>query len=136
MKVLNRDIDLGLLLLRIGIGVMMLFHGISKLLNGVGGVEQMLETSGLPTFLAYGVFIGEIIAPLFIIFGIGTRIAALVFAVNMIVAVIMAHSGDILSLNITGGWAIELPALYFFGALTLVFTGGGKYALSRKKIWD
>ena len=54
----------------------------------------------------------------------------------MIVAVGMAHAGDIFTLSQSGGWAIELPALYFFGAVALIFTGGGKYALSNKHLWD
>lgn len=136
MKLLEKNIDLGILILRLSIGGMMLMHGIAKLIHGAGGIEQMLEASGLPGFVAYGVYVGEIIAPLLIILGLGTRAAAAVFAFNMIVAVAMAHAGDILSLSSTGGWMIELQALYFFGALALVFTGGGSYAVSKKHLWD
>lgn len=136
MKLLNRNIDLGLLVLRLSIGILMLLHGISKLMHGADGIEQMVMASGLPSFIAYGVYVGEVIAPLFIIFGYGTRIAAAVFLFNMIVAVGMAHAGDIFSLSQSGGWAIELQGLYIFGALALMFTGAGKYALSNKKIWD
>lgn len=136
MKVLERNIDLGLLILRLSVGVLMLMHGIAKLMHGAGGIEQMLEASGLPAFIVYGVYVGEVIAPLFIIFGFGTRIAAAIFAFNMLVAVGMAHSGDIFTVNEAGGWTIELQALYFFSAVALIFTGGGKYALSNKKLWD
>lgn len=114
----------------------MLLHGIAKLSHGAGMIEQMVEGAGLPSFIAYGVYVGEIIAPLFIIFGYGTRVAAVIFVFNMLVAVSLAHSGDVFSLNETGGWMLELQGLYFFGALALVFTGGGKYALSKKHIWD
>ncbi|NDV79535.1 DoxX family protein [Dysgonomonas sp. 511] len=136
MKVLDRNIDLGLLILRLSIGVLMLLHGVSKLVNGADGIEQMVAASGLPSFITYGVYIGEVVAPLFIIAGYGTRLAAAVFAFNMIVAVGMAHATDIFTLSPSGGWAIELPALYFFGALALVFIGSGKYALSSKNLWD
>jgi len=136
MKLLDKNTDIGLLILRLGLGVLMFFHGASKLMNGAGGIEQMLEGMGLPGFIVYGVYIGEVIAPLFIIFGFDTRIAAAVFAFNMIVAVAMAHSSDLFTLNQAGGWTIELPALYFFGAVALMFTGAGKYALSSKHIWD
>ncbi|MFV0419490.1 MAG: DoxX family protein [Dysgonomonas sp.] len=135
MKLLDKNVDLGLLILRLSIGVLMLLHGISKLAYGADGIGQMLEASGLPSFIAYGVYVGEVIAPLFIILGYGTRAAA-VFAFNMLVAVGMAHSGDVFTLSQSGGWAIELQGLYFFGALALVFTGGGKYALSNKHLWD
>jgi len=136
MKILDRNTDLGILILRLSIGILMLLHGIAKLSHGAGMIEQMVAQTGLPSFIAYGVYIGEVIAPLFIILGYGTRIAAAVFAFNMIVAVSMAHSGDIFTLSDTGGWTLELQGLYFFGALALVFTGAGKYAISKKHLWD
>ncbi len=136
MKLLERNTDVGLFILRLGLGVLMLLHGISKLMHGADGIEQMLSGMGIPVFVAYGVYIGEVIAPIFIIAGFATRIAAVVMAFNMIVAIAMAHSADVFSLSETGGWMIELPALYFFGAVALMFTGAGKYAVSNKHIWD
>lgn len=136
MKFLEKNTDLGLLILRLTIGILMMLHGIGKVMHGAGGIEQMLEAQGLPSFIVYGAYIGEVIAPLFIIFGFGTRIAAAIVAFNMIVAVAMAHAGDIFTLNEAGGWALELQGLYFFGAVALMFTGAGKYALSYKKLWD
>ncbi|MBK5720566.1 DoxX family protein [Dysgonomonas sp. Marseille-P4677] len=136
MKVLDRNIDLGLLILRLSVGVLMLLHGISKLIYGVGFIEQTVIDAGLPSFVAYGVYVGELIMPLFIILGYATRIASAIFAFNMIVAVGLAHVADIFTLNAVGGWAIELQGLYFFAAVALVFTGGGKYALSSKHLWD
>lgn len=136
MKLLEKNTDLGILILRLSVGILMLLHGIAKLSHGAEGIEQMLAASGLPSFIAYGVYVGEVIAPLLIILGLGTRAAAAIFAFNMIVAVAMAHAGDLLTLNATGGWMIELQALYFLGALALVFTGGGKYAVSNKHLWD
>lgn len=135
-KIFDRNIDLGILILRLSVGVLMLLHGIAKLQHGAEGIEALVAGSGLPTFVAYGVYIGEVIAPAFIILGIGTRLAALIFAFNCFTAAMLAHASDILSLSATGGWAVELLGLYFFGALALVFTGGGKYAFSRKNIWD
>ncbi len=136
MRIFEKNNDLGLLIIRLSIGILMLLHGIAKLSHGVGFIEQTVVDSGLPSFIAYGVYVGEIIAPLFIIVGYGTRIASAIFAFNMIVAVTLAHAGDIFSLSQTGGWTIELQALYFFAALALVFTGGGKYSLSTKNSWD
>lgn len=136
MRIFEKNNDLGLLIIRLSIGILMLLHGIAKLSHGVGFIEQTVVDSGLPSFIAYGVYVGEIIAPLFIIIGYGTRIASAIFAFNMIVAVALAHAGDIFSLSQTGGWTIELQALYFFAALALMFTGGGKYSLSTKNSWD
>lgn len=135
-KIFERNIDLGLLILRLSVGGLMLLHGISKLQHGISGIEGMVEAAGLPSFIAYGVYMGEVITPAFIILGLGTRAASLIFAFNCIVAALLAHAADIFTLSATGGWAVELLGLYFFGAVALVFTGGGKYALSRKFIWD
>lgn len=132
----EKNVDLGLLILRLSVGVLMLLHGVAKLLHGVGGIEQAVETSGLPVFVTYGVYVGEVIAPLLIIVGYATRPAALVLAFNCVVAALMVHANDIFSLSPQGGWAIELLGLFFFGSLALVFTGGGKYALSNKYFWD
>ena len=136
MKYLEKNIDLGLLILRISIGGLMLLHGIAKLQHGAGFIEQVVVDAGLPSFIAYGVYVGEIIAPLFILFGYGTRAASLIFAGNCIVAALLVHSQDIFTLNEQGGWTVELLGLFFFGAVALIFTGGGKYAISNKYIWD
>jgi len=128
--------DIAILILRIPASMMMLLHGISKVSKGVKGIENSLIDAGWPGFIAYGVYLGEIVAPILIIIGFRTRIAAAVFAFNMIVAVSLAHPDDVMSLAHSGAWAIELQALYFFTALSLVFSGGGRYAVSRNKFGD
>jgi len=133
---MNKNQDLGLLILRLTLGLLMLLHGIAKIIYGVEGIRGMLTSKGLPSFLAYGVYVGEVIVPILIILGFRTRIAALIFAFNMLVAMLLAHSGDIFSLSKHGGWAVELIALFLFGGLALFFTGGGKYGLSNTNKWD
>lgn len=123
--------DLGLLLLRLSVGGLMLFHGINKLIYGVDFIGCMLENMGLPSFIAYGALLAELVASLMIIIGLYTRIAAIVFVGNMAVAILMAHAAQIFSLDpMTGGWAIELPMLYLLGAAALIFTGAGKYSVN------
>lgn len=129
------NINLGLLVLRIGVAGLMLLHGIFKITHGVTGIEGFVAKAGLPTFVAYGVFIGEVIAPLFILLGYGTRVAAAVFAFNCLAAAMLTNQLS-LSLNAQGGLVSELLALYFIGAVTLVFTGGGKYGLRSNRVWD
>jgi putative oxidoreductase len=134
---MNKNTDLGLLILRIAVGALMLLHGIAKL-NGVSFIEGMIDGVGLPTFLAYGVYITEIVAPLFIIVGYRTRLASIVFAFGILLAMFLVHSGDIFifSLNQHGGWGVELLGLYLFGSITLFFSGGGKIAVSSANKWD
>jgi putative oxidoreductase len=133
---MKRNIDTGLLVLRLSIGVLMLFHGIAKVIHGLSGIKGLIAGNGLPAFLAYGVYIGEILIPLLIIVGYRTRLASVIFIINMLFALFLVHNNDIFSLSKTGGWAVELIALYLFGALALFFTGAGKYAYSKSNNWD
>lgn len=133
---MKKNIDIGLLLLRITVAFLMLLHGISKLQHGIDGIQTAMASNGIPAFVAYGVYIGEVIAPLLIIIGWRTRIAGLLVFITMVVAVLVAHPADILKLNNHGAAAIELQLLFGIGALALFFTGAGKYAVSSKNKWD
>ena len=133
---MRKNNDLGLLILRITIGVLMLLHGIPKLSAGLDFIKSMLVEKGLPGFIAYGVLIGEILAPIAILIGFRTRIAAAIYAFNCLVAILMVHSADIFAMADHGGWALELLGLYFFGALALFFTGAGNIAVSKTNKWD
>ncbi len=128
--------NIGLLILRLTLGLLLLLHGIAKLIHGIDPIKGMVASTGLPAFLGYSVYIGEVIFPLLLIVGYRTRLAAIGFALNMVAAIHLAHAADVSQLNSGGGWGIELQALYLFGALALVFTGGGKYAISHRRTWD
>ena len=54
--------DLGRLLLRLTLGFCVLFHGIAKIQGGVEGIAHDLIALGLPGFIAYGVYVGEVLA--------------------------------------------------------------------------
>lgn len=132
----QRNLNIGLLILRLNIAVWMLFHGVYKLIHGVDVIKGMLATIGLPTFLAYGVHIGETIAPILIIVGYRTKLASLIFTLVMVVAFGMAHLENFFSLGKSGAWTHETIALFLLGGLGLTFTGAGKYALSSTHKWD
>ncbi len=51
--------DLGKLILRLVLGILVLLHGLSKLDSGIGWIGGMLQGHGLPGFVSYGVYIGE-----------------------------------------------------------------------------
>lgn len=121
--------DFGKLVLRATLAILILFHGVSKLLHGVGPVSGMLAKIGLPPALAYLVFIGEVIAPLCILLGIWTRLAAAVVVINMIVALGLAHTKQFFSMTATGGWALELQGFYLLSAVALIFLGAGRYSV-------
>ena len=128
--------DTGLLLQRLSIGTLILLHGIANLTSNYSFIKSLLKDIGIPEFVAYSVFIGEIIAPIFIIIGWRARLASLVLAFNMLIAVIMAHSADVFTLNQFGGWGIELQGLYLFGTIVIFLLGVGKYAVSKTSKWD
>ncbi|KFC90657.1 DoxX family protein [Leclercia adecarboxylata] len=127
--------DTGKLLLRLAVGGLMLFHGLHKAIDGVGGIAGMLVAKGLPGFIAYGVLVGEVIAPILIILGILTRPAALVLAFTMVVAWLMVGTGKTFALDAVGAWAIESLVYFFVGALAVAFLGAGRYAMVRDPAW-
>ena len=121
--------DAGKLLLRLLLSILILFHGVSKLIGGVGFIGGMLAKAGLPAGLGYLVYIGEVIAPLLILFGVFTRAAALVVVVNMLVALMLVHTRQFFTLNDTGGWALELQGMYLGAAVTVALLGAGRYSV-------
>lgn len=134
-KMLSHD-DVGKLLLRLAVGGLMLFHGLHKLFAGVDGISGMLVAKGLPGFIAYGVLVGEVVAPCLLILGILTRPAALVLAFTMVVAWLMVGLDKTAALDKTGAWAIESLVYFFVAGLAIAFLGAGKYALGAKSSWQ
>jgi putative oxidoreductase len=129
-RIVNPAIDdQGKLLLRALLAILLLFHGISKLIGGIGFITGMLDKIGLPHAVGYLVYVGEVVAPLLILVGLFTRAAALVVVINMIVALLLVHTSQFFTLNNTGGWALELQALYLGGALAVALLGAGRYSI-------
>lgn len=125
--------DFGILLLRLTVGGLMLFHGINKLMGGTESVNKVLEGVGLPVFFSFGVLLAEVLAPVMLILGFKTRIAAFLIVVDMFMAVLLVHSNELFAVTETGGWSMELNAFYFFGAMALLFFGSGRFALTKGK---
>lgn len=121
--------DLGKLILRITLAVLILFHGVAKLINGIGHIAGLLEKAGLPPALAYLVFVGEILGPLLVLVGAWTRLGAILIAGNMVVAVALVHVPELFTLDKTGGWALELQAMFLFSAVAVALLGAGRYSL-------
>ena len=124
--------DLGKLVLRLSLGILVLLHGIAKLTGGIGGIVGMVEGAGLPGMLGYGALVGEVLGPLMLILGFHARIGAALVAINMLFAIGLAHMGELATLTEQGGWALELQGMFLFTAIALVFLGPGRWSVNQR----
>ncbi|WP_392565898.1 DoxX family protein [Utexia brackfieldae] len=124
----NNQIDFAALALRIALGVMFVAHGLTKLFVFTpAGTAAYFALLGLPAIVAYGTIAFEIIGGAFLIFGLFTRIIALLTVIQMIV-IALVHSANGWSFgNPGGGW--EYPAFMALTALALFFIGAGKFSV-------
>ena len=126
---MNNKEDIGKLILRLVLGILLLMHGLNKLVNGIDFIGTLITSAGWPQYLVYGVLIGEVLAPSLIILGVLTRASAIVVAINMVVAIYLVHMKDLLVITKNGGWALELQGFYIFTALAIAFLGAGSYSM-------
>ena len=118
--------DTGKLVLRLALGLLILFHGVSKLMDPIlAGVTS----AGFPRAFGYLVYVGEVLAPILVVIGFLTRPAALVIAINMMFAVYLVHTSQFFTLSKTGGWALELQGMYFFTAVAIALLGAGRFSV-------
>lgn len=114
------------LLLRVGAGILILTHGIPKVMNVLQGNMNFGDPIGLGTgtSLVLSAF-AEGICGLLLLLGLGTRIASIFLIINMSVAVFFAHAAD--------PFGVKEKAILFLLLFILTFlTGGGKYSLDNK----
>jgi putative oxidoreductase len=125
------------LILRVTCGGLLLLHGSNSVVHGIQHVKDMVTNSGLPEFIAYGNYVGEVVGPIFMIVGYKSRLAAVVVAFNMLMSVVIGHRDIVFMRNDFGGWMIELNVFYMMTALAIFFLGSGKYSLSKGHgTWD
>jgi putative oxidoreductase len=118
----------GLLLLRIALGInLFVHHGIEKLTHFHQMAAHFPDPIhiGSHASLIYAM-ISDSICSLLVTLGLGTRIAALIIAVNLGVAFWLVHHHSFASGH------TELVLVYLGGFLALVFTGGGVFSLDMK----
>jgi putative oxidoreductase len=114
------------------LGILMLFHGYAKIFKGVSGIEASLLSAGLPAWFAYGVYVGELLAPVLVILGFYARIGGLLIFTNMLFAIALSHSSQLFSLGRSGGWALELQGFFLFTGLVIALIGTGRYGINRR----
>ena len=117
---LKKYSDYAPFLLRLGIAMSFLVHGIPKLMN-LSATSSFFASLGFPGFLGPIVGIFEVIGGILVLVGLWTRPAALWLSIIMLTAILFVHlpSGQ--------GW--ELPILLLLMNLALLFRGSGKLAV-------
>ena len=118
--------SLGLLLLRLSVGIMLIHHGYEKLENIENFADAFVRPLHLPFPIVSSYFaaFSEIVGSWLVIFGLGTRLGAL--------AILGTISFAIYHALVTSGFNIyllELLVLYWGGAACIVLNGGGNFSL-------
>lgn len=129
---LSKQKDLGLLILRVGVGAFMILHGLPKLMggpdvwNGVGKSMGNLGVTFIPVFWGFMAAITETIGGLFLLMGLWYWPVCILLAFTMLVA-------GAKHLSAGDGWggashALELMFVY----IGLIFIGPGSYSVDKK----
>ncbi len=136
--------DLGKLILRATVGILLLFH-VSGFLHGDRGIPTVAAAWGLPAFVAYVAVLLEAIGSVSIILGFYAQLGALAIAAFMLAAILMVHVAEVSGLRGSGNhlfllgtnpagvydkYGLETQAFYLFGAVAVALLGAGRYSLS------
>ncbi len=120
--------NIGLLALRLGVGIAFVYQGWGKL-SGMEGTISMFDTMGFPmaVFFAWLVALVEFVGGLAVIFGVFTRVAAKLLAIIMIVALLVVHTKQ--------PFASALLPIALLGAiLGLLGVGGGDWIVTKSVV--
>lgn len=120
-------INFGILVLRLGLGISMLYHGYLKFLSGAAGlykVGAMLAPLGVPGYYEFfGALaaICEFLGGILVVFGLFTRLGAFLLAGVLLTATILHLDAGFSS------W--DYPSQMAFAAVSIFFMGGGRYSV-------
>lgn len=137
---IRTDASIAPVLLRLALAAVVFPHGAQKLLGWFGGygftgtMGFFTGTMGIPAPLAFGVIMIEFFAPLLLLAGAGTRLAALGIGTVMTTAMFMVHVQNGFFMNWFGaqkGEGIEYFLLIIGMVLALLFSGGGRWSVDR-----
>jgi len=123
---IKKNHDLGLLILRLAVGLIFVAHGWDKFsgMEGMEGTIAFFAQLGMPAFFAYVTATVEIVAGLALIIGIYTDLAALLLSIIMFVALVYVKMVTF-KLGLLGGY--ELDLILLAASLTIIFVGPGKH---------
>lgn len=125
MKSLNSLQPLGLLALRLALGIIFFSHGYPKLAHQGGGMQGFFVQHGLPGYFVYVSGVLEVFGGILLVLGLFTRGAALLLAIEMAVAIWKVHS--------SGGYLAvhnyEFPLVVMTACFVLAMVGAGMISL-------
>jgi len=124
------DNDLGVLVMRVTLAILILFHGWYKVVNGIDMPMARMESWGIPGFLMYFAYISEVLAPLLIIAGLFCRLSTLAIFVTMLVVLYIDIKTGI-GFDIHGAPTNETQLFYLLVSAALFFTGPGRYCIAK-----
>jgi putative oxidoreductase len=125
-------IEIGALLLRLGLGSMFIAHALLKFyVFTLPGTAQFFASLGLPAALGYVTFVAELVGGVLLVLGVYTRYVALAL-VPILLGATWVHVGNGWLFSApNGGW--EYPAFLTLAAIVQYFIGDGAYALQRSR---
>lgn len=128
-RLLPLNLDLALLVLRVVLGIIMIYHGWPKLTN-LGGTIEGFSGMGIPLPALAAIFatVAEVFGGLLILVGAFTDIAGLLFAIDMLGAITFVHAKNGFAVS-DGG--VEWPLALLAMALAIALAGPGRYAVGR-----
>ena len=125
MKSLNSLQPLGLLVLRVCLGLIFFSHGYPKLAHSSKGMQEFFVLHGLPGYFLYISGVLEVFGAILLVLGLFTRAAALLLAIEMGVAIWKVHStGSYLAVH-----NYEFPLAMLAGSFALATVGAGLLSL-------
>lgn len=136
--ILNTDHgDWGALVARVFLGIVIMPHGLQKLLGmfggyGFSGTVQYFTGEGIPAVIAVLIILGESFGSLFLILGLISRISAAGIAIIMTGAVLLVHAQNGFFMNWFGnqaGEGYEYHLLAIGLALVVIVRGGGAFSI-------
>ncbi|HMK04413.1 MAG TPA: DoxX family protein [Ferruginibacter sp.] len=113
-------VSAAMLILRFGVGILMLNHGYQKLINFSELEPKFINFMGMGTTVSLALLVfAEFFCSIFLILGLFTRLATIPLIIATCVMIFKAHNGDVLG-------EAQIPTLFLIGYLVLLFVGPGK----------
>lgn len=125
---IKKNHDLGMLLLRLGVGVIFIAHGWFKFAD-MDLTITFFAGLGLPSIAAYVVALIELLGGIALVVGMYTDLAALLLAIIMAIAVVYVKMLK-LNLGLTGDGGYELDLALLVANLAILFNGPGRHVIS------